>query len=473
MIPPGAHLHFVGIGGAGMSALAQVMLGRGYHVSGCDLRESEATDRLRRHGGIVQLGHSTNHVTGVDLIVHSRAIAGEHDELNAARRAGLPILHRAELLGQVMSAGRGIAVVGTHGKTTTTAMLARVLTHAGLDPTALIGADVAEYAGNVRSGAGPWVVAEVDESDGSLLHVSPFAAVLTSLDATDHRDFYTSAGHLRDTFVRFLRGVDPAGFVILCVDHPEVRVLQTLLDRPVMTYGNDPSATVHGVTTRLAGQCTQTAVWVEDRPAGELVLGVPGRHNVANALGAIAAAWQVGVPVDVAITALAAYRGASRRFAVRGEAAGVLVVDDYAHNPVKVAAVLRAAREGWPRRRVIALFQPHRFSRTRTTFAEFGGAFEAADEVIVTEIYAADESPQPGVSAQLIVDAITRQRPVHFRATTSEALDLIETIVAPGDIVLTLGAGNIGDAADMLLARLAARAAATPPGAQAAVEGGS
>jgi UDP-N-acetylmuramate--alanine ligase len=447
-----------------MSALAQVMLARGFRVSGCDLRESEATDRLRRHGGTVQLGHSTSHLDGVDLVVHSRAIAGENDELHAARHSGARILHRAELLGHVMAMGRGVAVVGTHGKTTTTAMLARVLAHAGLDPTALIGADVPEYAGNVRSGSGHWVVAEVDESDGSLLHVSPFAAVLTSLDTTDHRDFYTSAGHLKETFVQFLRGVDPAGFVALCVDHSEVRALHSALARPVITYGRDPAATVHGVTVRAAGEITQTAVWVRGQPVGELVLQVPGRHNVANALGAMAAAMEIGVSPDAAIAALADYRGASRRFAVRGEAAGVLVVDDYAHNPVKVAAVLRAAREGWPHRRVIALFQPHRFSRTRTTHAEFGGAFAAADEVVVTEIYAANESPQPGISAQLIVDAIARQRPVHYRATTAEALDLLETIVAPGDLVLTLGAGNIGDAADALLARLAARGPAQPGG---------
>ena len=473
MIRPGAHLHFVGIGGSGMSALAQVLLGRGFRVSGCDLRESEATDRLRRHGGTVQLGHSAGHLDSVDVVVHSRAIAGENDELNAARRLGLRILHRAELLGHVMSMNRGVAVVGTHGKTTTTAMLSRVLAQAGLDPTALIGADVAEYAGNVRSGGGPWVVAEVDESDGSLVHVSPFAAVLTSLDATDHMDFYLSAAHLRETFVRFLRGVAPAGFIALCVDHPEVRALQEPVARPVITYGSDPAATVHGVTTSMAGEVTHTAVWVRGEPAGELVLRVPGRHNVTNALGAITAALQIGVPAGVAIAALAGYRGASRRFAVRGEAGGVLVVDDYAHNPVKVAAVLRAAREGWPHRRVIALFQPHRFSRTRTTYAEFGGAFEAADEVVVTEIYAADEPPQPGVSAQLIVDAIARQRPVHYRPTTHEALELLEALVAPGDIVLMLGAGNIGDAADAFIARLAARASTLPPGAQAAMEGRS
>ncbi len=458
-------MHFVGIGGAGMSALAHLMLGRGFIVSGCDLRDSEAAHRLRRLGAVVHIGHSPRHLMGVDIVVVSRAIPEDSEELVAARARELPVLHRAAVLGQVLAMGKGVAVVGTHGKTTTTAMLTRVLTKGGLDPTALIGADVAEYNGNVRSGTGPWIVAEVDESDGSLLHVAPFAAVLTSLDVTDHRDFYTSAAHLSDTFGRFLRSVDTNGFLVLCTDHPEVSSLGDVVGRPAVTYGFDRHAAVRGTVKVLKGETSRTAVWVNRRPAGELVLQVAGRHNICNALGAIAAGHQAGVPAEVCIEALRDYRGASRRFAIRGEAAGVLVVDDYAHNPTKVAAVLQAARDGWPRRRVIALFQPHRFSRTRTTHAEFGGAFGAADEVVVTEIYAADEPPEAGVSAKLIVDAIARERPVHFRSTTEEALDLVETMVAPGDIVLTLGAGDIGDAADALLARLTAR---SPAGARGA-----
>lgn len=458
MIPAGAHVHFVGIGGSGMSALAQVLAAQGFVVSGCDLRASDATGRLRRAGCVVEFGHSPDHLRGVDLVVVSRAIAGDAAELRAARDLALPVRHRAEVLGYVMGTGRAIAVVGTHGKTTSTAMLTRVLAAGGCDPTALIGADVAEYGGNVRSGGGSWIVAEVDESDGSLLHVSPFAAVLTSLDVTDHRDFYTSVGHLKETFMRFLRGVDATGFVVLCFDHPEVRALRDELLRPIVSYGFSSDVHVRGEISVIRGATTRTAVWMRGRPAGELVLQVPGRHNVSNALGAIAAGAQVGVPVDVAIGALRDFRGASRRFAVRGEAAGVTVVDDYAHNPVKVASVLGAAREGWPERRLIVLFQPHRFSRTRTTFAEYGGAFQAADEVVVTEIYAADETPMPGVSARLIVDEIARRRPVHFRPTTEDALDLLESIVVSGDMVLTLGAGDIGGAADALLARLAVRA---------------
>ncbi len=466
MIRPYARLHFVGIGGAGMSAVAQVLLQRGFHISGCDRRESETTQRLRRLGARVDLGHHPSHLDAADAVVLSRAIAEENDEVRAARARGLPMLHRAEMLAKVMASGRGVAVVGTHGKTTTTAMLTRILIAAGLDPTALIGADVAEFDGNARAGRSPWIVAEVDESDGSLLRVVPYAAVLTSLDVTDHRDFYTSPAHLEQTFAAFLHGIDAGGFVAACIDHPGVRALVSGLTRPIVTYGFDRAASLRGELRAINGQATRATVLMNDRPAGELALQVPGRHNVSNALGAIAAAWRIGVPLEAAIAALAGFRGASRRFEVHGEAGGVLVVDDYAHNPVKVAAALHAAREGWPGRRVIALFQPHRFSRTQTTYADFARAFDEADEVVVTEIYAAGEAPRPGVSARLIVDAVAVHRPVHYRAATGDAVDLIERLARPGSLVLTLGAGDIGGAADALLGRLADRTPAdvTPRG---------
>lgn len=454
MIQRSSRVHFVGIGGAGMSALAEVLLHRGVRVSGCDLRDSASLRRISALGGATQVGHSPDHLADVDVVVYSRAVPDENHEIGAARTLGLPVLHRAELLAQVMAFGRGVAVVGTHGKTTTAAMLTRVLASAGLDPIGLIGADVEEYGGGARTGRGSWIVAEVDESDGSLLHVRPFAAVLTSLDATDHRDYYTAPGHLEQTFERFLGTVPQEGFIAVCLDHAGATALARGLDRPFLTYGFDRSASVRGEIRVIRGEETRTELWIAGRPSGEMVLRVPGRHNVSNALGAIAAAVAIGVPADAALEALAGFRGAARRFAIRGEAGGVLVVDDYAHNPVKIDAVLRAAREGWPKRRVIALFQPHRYSRTRTTHAEYGRAFDAADEVVVTEIYPAGEPAQPGVTAQLIVDAVAQHRPVHFRATTEAAVDLLQQIASPGTIVLTLGAGDIGAAADALLQRL-------------------
>jgi len=441
-----------------MSALAEVMVTQGYRVSGCDLRESASLKRLRGMGVDVRVGHSAEHLVDVDVVVLSRAIADGIGEVRAARARGIAVLHRAQVLAQVMRSANSVAVVGTHGKTTTTAMLTRILLAAGLDPTALIGADLPELGSNARVGRGPWVVAEVDESDGSLLHVEPTAALVTSLDVTDHRDFYASTHQLAQTFTRFLRGVSPDGFVVACADHPGVRDLAVHVERPVIWYGFDESAAVRAQMRTICGHTTRAAVFVAGRHAGELALQVPGRHNISNALGALAAAVRIGVPVDLAIDALAAFRGARRRFEVRGEAGGVLVVDDYAHNPVKVAAVLRAAREGWPQHRVIAVFQPHRFSRTQTTYAEFAHAFDAADEVVVTDIYPADEQPRPGVSARLIVDAVAAHRPVHYRPTTDAALDLVEALATPGAIVLTLGAGDIGKAGDALLQRLAARA---------------
>jgi UDP-N-acetylmuramate--alanine ligase len=438
-----------------MSALAEVLLRRGFNVSGCDVAESEATRRLVRLGVVVHSGHDPVHLDAADYVVFSRAAEGL-DEVGEARRRGLPTLHRAEILAEVMASGRSIAVVGTHGKTTTTAMLTRVMVSAGMDPTALVGADVDELGGNARAGAGPWVVAEVDESDGSLLYVIPHAAVLTSLDVTDHRDFYTSAAHLEETFSRFVGRVAGEGFIAACTDHPGVRALCQGLGRPVITYGFEARASVRAEIVAASGRATRASVWVDGAPAGEMTLQVPGRHNVSNALGAVAAAWGAGLPVGCALEALSGFSGASRRFQVRGEARGVLVVDDYAHNPVKVDAALRTAREGWPRHRVIAVFQPHRFTRTATTYEDFATAFGAADEVIVTDIYPAGERPQPGISARLIVDAVAAHRPVHYRASPEEALDLAEALAAPGTIVITLGAGDIGRIGEMLLARLAA-----------------
>lgn len=459
MIPAGARLHFVGIGGSGMSAIAQVLLSRGFQVSGCDLRDGHATARLRRMGADVVIGHSATHLEKADVLVYTRAVDEGSQEIQMARARGMPALHRAEVLGQIMDAATGLAVVGTHGKTTTAAMLARILIAGGLDPTVLVGAYVPELESNARTGGSSWIVAEVDESDGSLVHVVPWGVVLTSLDVTDHRDFYQTPSSLEQTFARFLASVDPRGFVAACIDHPRVRTLAGRLRRSVATYGFAPDADVRGTIVESQGRQVRAAVSVRGTAVGELVLQSPGRHNVSNALGALAAASEVGVPAAKGLDALAGFQGVGRRFEIRGEADGVMVVDDYAHNPVKVAAVLEAARAGWPQRRLIVLFQPHRFSRTRTTYAEYAHAFDEADDLVVTEIYAADEPPQSGVTASLIVEAVAPHRPVHYEPSLRAALDLVEHLAAPGAIVLTLGAGDIGQAGETLLRRLTARAA--------------
>ncbi len=451
------HMHFVGIGGAGMSALAHLLLARGSKVSGCDIRASDATRRLETLGGVIHLGHSPAHLEGVDLVVASRAVGPETPELLTAHAKGLEVRHRAELLGQVMRDGRSIAVAGTHGKTTTAAMTAAVLVEGGLDPTALIGADVLEWGGNARVGAGGWVVAEVDESDGSLLHVAPWAAAVTSLDLTDHADFYASPAHLERTFRQFLEGITPGGFAVLCADHPLVASMADGLHVPALIYGLTAEADLTAEVHELSGVRSRAVVRRKGKRVGELTLQVPGRHNIANALAATAIGLQVGIPFATIARGLADFRGVERRLAILGDVDGILVVDDYAHNPVKVSVALRAARECWPGRRVLAIFQPHRFTRTRTTHAQFAGAFRDADEVYITEIYSADEPPIPGVTAALIVDAVRRQRPVHFVASADEVAVQVAGEARAGDLILTLGAGDIHAAADAIVGRLRAR----------------
>lgn len=463
MIDHNQRIHFVGIGGAGMSALASLLLARGYRVSGSDLRATEATDRLAARGAVIHIGHDRSHVEGADLVVASRAVPELNAEIVAARYGNVPVLHRAQVLAQMLQQGIGIAVVGTHGKTTTAAMTAHVLAQGGLDPTALIGGDVEDLGGNVLHGHGPHVVAEVDESDGSLLYVRPAAAVVTSLDITDHRDHYRTLARLMRTFTEFLAALPPEGFAVLCTDHQHVRRLVPSVRARVATYGLTARSTYTAQVHRLEGATAEVAVRHRGTTLGEVRLPVPGRYNVRNALAATAVGLEVGLSFAQVARALEGFRGVRRRFDVRGEAGGVMVVDDYAHNPIKVAAVLRAAKECWPDRRVVAVFQPHRFTRTKTTHRRFGHAFQDADELLITEIYPADEEPIPGVSAALIVDAVRPHRPVTFVPDAGAVVEALLPRLRPGDLVLTLGAGDIGQVADRLVRRLGHDPAPAPP----------
>lgn len=454
MIDRSQRIHFVGIGGAGMSAIAHLLLAQGYRISGSDLRATEATRRLEAMGAVVHIGHDGSHVEGAALVVASRAVPDLNVEIVAARYRGVPVLHRAQVLAQVLQEGFGIAVVGTHGKTTTSAMTAHVLTAGGCDPTALIGGDVEDLGGNVRQGRGRYVVAEVDESDGSLLYVRPQATVVTSLDITDHRDHYRTLARLMATFTQFLTGLPPDGFAVLCVDHPHVRRLIPSVQARVVTYGLLPRSRYTAQIHRLQGATVQCTFRRDGARLGAVTLPVPGRYNVRNALAATAVGLEVGLPFEQVAQALASFRGVRRRFDVRGEAHGVMVVDDYAHNPIKVAAVLRAAKECWPGRRVVAVFQPHRFTRTKTTHRRFAQAFQDADELLITEIYPADEEPIPGVTAALIVDAVRPHRPVTFAEDADTVVEYLAPRLRTGDLVLTLGAGDIWQVADRLMERL-------------------
>jgi UDP-N-acetylmuramate--alanine ligase len=447
-----------------MSAVAHVLLSRGYRVSGSDLRASESTRRLESLGAVVRVGHDAAHIAGADVVVASRAVPDLNAELVAARYQNIPVLHRAQLLGQIMAQGLGIAVVGTHGKTTTTAMTAHVLAEGGLDPTALIGGDVEELGGNVRIGQGPHVVAEVDESDGSLVYVHPHAAVVTSLDITDHRDHYGTMERLLDTFTQFLGALPNDGFAVMCTDHRYVRDLLPRLTGRVLTFGLGGGAQFTASIQQMEGAVTRCTIRRDGRPLGRIVLPVPGRYNVRNALAATAVALELGMPFEAITRGLGSFGGVRRRFDVRGEVDGIMVVDDYAHNPIKIAAVLGAAKECWPARRVVAVFQPHRYSRTKTTYKRFAQAFEDADELIITEIYPADETPIPGVTASLIVDVVRAHHPVTFVPEASGVVQHLLPRLRSGDLVLTLGAGDIWRVADALVEAVQRSTAASGSG---------
>jgi UDP-N-acetylmuramate--alanine ligase len=455
----GARTHFVGIGGAGMSGIARVLLARGCAVTGSDLRESETTQRLRAAGAVVYIGHAASNVEGAQLVIVSRAVPDENVEVRAAVARGLPIVHRARMLADLMRGRHAIAVVGTHGKTTTTAMLGAILARAGRDPTVLVGGDVASLGGTARVGNGPDIVAEVDESDGSLVWVTPCIAVVTPLDVTDHLDFYGSEARLMDTFRQFLAAVPAGGFAAVCTDAPAGRALARDAGSRTVTYGLDGDPAYRGRVLETAGHRTVVEAWRGDARIGRIELAVPGAYNAQNAIGALAVATELGVSPGVTAEALAAFEGVARRFSVRGDVGGILVVDDYAHNPTKVAALLAAARRGWPAARIVAIFQPHRFTRTHTVGHQFAHAFDPADEVIVTGIYAADEPPIPGVDAGIIVRAVSARRPVRFVPDLADAAALVAAEARPGDLILTIGAGDVWKVAEDVTARLQGRPA--------------
>lgn len=458
----GARIHFVGIGGSGMSAIARVLLARGCVVSGSDLRESDTTRRLRAEGAEVHVGHAARHVEGAQLVIVSRAVPDDNVEVRAAVGHGIPLVHRARMLADLMRGRHAIGVAGTHGKTTTTAMLGAILARAGRDPTVLVGGDVPSLGGTARVGGGPDVVAEVDESDGSLVWIAPQVAVVTAVDATDHLDFYGSEARVMETFREFLRGVPASGFAAVCTDGPGGRLLAADGAARTVTYGLEGEPTYRGRVLETSGRRTVLEVRGGGAPATRITLRIPGAYNAQNAVGALAVATELGVSQEVIAAALASFEGVTRRFSVRGEVDGILVVDDYAHNPTKVAALLAAARRGWPAARIVVVFQPHRYTRTQTVGRHFAFAFDLVDELIVTEIYAADEPPIPGVDAGIIVRAVSAHRPVRFVPEPADAAALVAAEARPGDLILTVGAGDIWKVADDVTARLRRRGAPLP-----------
>ncbi|MGE5837151.1 MAG: UDP-N-acetylmuramate--L-alanine ligase [Acidobacteriota bacterium] len=449
-------VHFVGIGGIGMSGIAELLVNLGYAVTGSDLRRSEITDRLASLGVGASIGHDARNLGDADVVVVSSAVQADNPEVVAARTRHVPVIPRAEMLAELMRLRAGIAIAGTHGKTTTTSMVAWMLERAGLDPTAVIGGRLSAFGSNARLGRGQYMVAEADESDRSFLKLSPTIALVTNIDR-EHMEAYGTFERLVDAFADFAGSVPFYGAVIACVDDGPVAALLPRLTRRIVTYGFSESADVRGiepVTDGQSGRC-RVQYLVRGIPdgtgAGVLTLSVPGRHNLQNALGAIAVGLEIGVPFDRIVAALAEFRGAERRYQVRGTVNGITIVDDYGHHPTEIAAVLRAARDGRPAR-IVAVFQPHRYSRTRDLLDEFGPALALADMVVLSDIYAAGEPPIPGINLDTLAAAVRGTVPdLHVVPNLDDAAAAIGRLARPGDVVVTLGAGSIGTLPDRIL----------------------
>jgi UDP-N-acetylmuramate--alanine ligase len=442
-------IHFIGIGGIGMSGIAELLVNLGYTVSGSDMQRTDITDRLASLGARIAQGHDAHHVSDVEVVVYSSAVRPNNPEMVAARDRGLAIVPRAGILAELMNLRQGIAVAGAHGKTTTTSMIALVLDMAGLDPTAVIGGRVSSFGSNAKLGRGKYLVAEADESDRSFLKLSPRFAVITNIDR-EHLEAYDGFDDLKAAFVQFANGVPANGAVIMCADDPHLRSIRGEIKRHVVTYGFDESADVVASDVQLKGfgsACTVRGRKPGGRAVelGQLQLAVPGRHNVLNALAAVAMSRELGIAWSDIARGLGGFHGAERRFQRRGEARGVVVVEDYGHHPTEIAAMVAAARpiaEG----RLIVAFQPHRFTRTQFLLSEFGRAFAGADVVVLTDIYAAGEEPIEGVTLDALADAVRQGfgGEVRIVRMLSEVPRELAAVAKPGDLIVLLGAGSIG-----------------------------
>jgi UDP-N-acetylmuramate--alanine ligase len=459
-------IHFVGIGGIGMSGIAELLANLGYEVSGSDAKKSNVTERLESLGVRVGVGHDAAHLGSSDVVVVSSAITADNPEVREAQHRHVPVIPRAEMLAELMRLRYGIAIAGAHGKTTTTSMVALMLERAGLDPTAVIGGRLSAFGSNARLGRGDYMVAEADESDRSFLKLSPAIAVITNIDR-EHMESYGTWQNLQQAFVDFANKVPFYGAVVACADDPPVRELMPRFTRRVITYALDRDADVSGSDMQLLPFGSRTRVLLRQpdgstQDAGVMQLKVPGRHNVLNALAAIAVGIEVAIPFGRITGALEAFRGAERRFETRGEAAGVLVVDDYGHHPTEIAAVIAAARAGIDRR-IVVVFQPHRYSRTEQLLDDFGPALAGADAIVLTDIYAAGEKPLPGITAQALADAVRRsvRVPVELVPALDDVPAAVASMTRSGDLVLTLGAGSIGTIGDRILDAIRGRQGGT------------
>ncbi|MBI2014869.1 MAG: UDP-N-acetylmuramate--L-alanine ligase [Candidatus Rokubacteria bacterium] len=448
-------IHFVGIGGSGMSGIAEILLNLGYRVTGSDQKRGEAVERLERLGAKVFIGHEAGHVEGAHVVVFSSAVSRDNIEVQVARQRQIPTIPRAEMLAELMRLKYGIAVAGTHGKTTTTSLIGAVLAEGRYDPTIVVGGRVTSLGSNARLGQGEYLVAEADESDGSFLKLQPTIAVVTTVDA-EHLDHYGTLEAVRDAFVEFVNKVPFYGAAVLCLDQPNIQMLMPRIEKRIVTYGLESGADLVARRLHLSGMTSRFEVYQRGSLLGECTLQIPGRHNVLNALAAVAVGLDLDIPFVTIQKALAGFAGVQRRFQVRGRARGVTVVDDYGHHPAEIRATLAAAKAGFDCR-VVTVFQPHRYSRTHHLRQEFLTAFNQADVLVVMDIYAAGEAPIPGVTADGLADGIRahgHRNVTYLGGDRARIVEHLAEIVRTGDLVLTLGAGDVGQLGAELLKRL-------------------
>jgi UDP-N-acetylmuramate--alanine ligase len=444
-------VHFVGIGGIGMSGIAEVLLNLGYEVSGSDLKRSDITQRLSDLGAKVHYGHAEKNLEDADVVVASTAVKRDNPEVKAADDRTIPVIPRAEMLAELMRIKYGIAVAGTHGKTTTTSMIATLLGVGNLDPTIVIGGKLDFIGSNAKLGQGQFLVAEADESDGSFLMLTPTITVVTNIEE-EHMDHYESLEEIKEDFVTFVNSVPFYGLNVLCLEHENVQGIIPRINRRFITYGFSPQADFYASRVRFEGLNSSFVVNFRGEEWGEITLHMPGAHNVLNSLSAVAVGMEVGLDFATIQKGLNGFTGVHRRFQVKGEKSGVTVVDDYGHHPTEIIATLKAARNVWDGR-IIAVFQPHRYTRTRDSFEGFLTAFFAADVLVMTDIYPAGEEPIPGISAQSLFDGIRERgmKEAYFIPDKKKVAGELAKLVKPGDMVITLGAGDINQTGLKLL----------------------
>jgi len=450
-------IHFVGIGGIGMSGIAEVLLNLGYEISGSDLHRSDTTERLKKLGAKVAVGHKAKNVCLADVVVTSTAVKEDNPEVKEAHRKNIPVIPRAEMLAELLKMKFSVAVSGSHGKTTTTSMIATILAKGNLDPTIVIGGKLASIGSNARLGDGDIIVAEADESDGSFLKLSPTIAIVTNIDR-EHLDYYPGINEIKDAFVKFSNIVPFYGSTVLCVDNEHVREILPLIKRKTITYGIKHNADYTAWGIKISGDRLTYKLDYKTKMLGTVELRVPGTFNVYNSLAAIAVCRELNLDFEVIKEGLLAFSGVQRRMEIKGEVSGVTVVDDYGHHPTEIKETLAAARQVW-KKRVIVVFQPHRFSRTRALFDEFTAAFADADVLILNDIYPASEEPIPGINSAALWAAIreTGHPKVEYIAGEKETVKYLLDMVRPKDVVITLGAGNIYKTGELLLKKLASR----------------